>query len=190
MEATDRSGVIPNADAAVNYGAIGRVIGHEISHQFDDQGSKIDDTGALNNWWAASDLAKFEAATASLAAQYDGYEPIPGVHINGKLTLGENIGDLAGLAVALDAYHATLGGKPAPVLAGLNGDQRFFLSFAQTHRSLQRENALRQQLATDPHSPNEWRSAEVRNVEAWYAAFNVKPGQKMYLSPDQRVRVW
>jgi len=180
----------PYADAAVNYGAIGRVIGHEISHQLDDQGSKYDETGALNDWWAPADLARFKAATAALSAQYDGYEPLPGLHINGRLTLGENIGDLAGLAVALDAYHASLGGKPAPVLAGLSGDQRFFLSFAQTHRSLQRENALRQQLISDPHSPNEWRAAEVRNVDAWYQAFAVKPGQKMYLAPDARVRVW
>ncbi len=180
----------PNADAAVNYGAIGRVIGHEISHQFDDQGSKYDETGALNNWWAPTDLERFQKATAALAAQYDSYEPIPGLHINGRLTLGENIGDLAGLAIALDAYHASLNGKPAPVLAGLTGDQRYFLSFAQTHRSLQRENALRAQLISDPHSPNEWRAAEVRNVDAWYAEFGVKPGQKMYLAPDARVRVW
>jgi len=180
----------PAADPAVNYGAIGRVIGHEISHQFDDQGSKFDETGALNNWWAPEDLARFQKATAALASQYDGYEPLPGLHINGRLTLGENIGDLAGLAISLDAYHASLGGKPAPVLAGLSGDQRFFLSFAQTHRSLQRENALRQQLISDPHSPNEWRSAEVRNMDAWYAEFGVKPGQKMYLPPEGRVRVW
>jgi putative endopeptidase len=180
----------PYADAAVNYGAIGRVIGHEISHQFDDQGSKYDETGALNDWWAPADLTRFKAATAALAAQYDGYEPLPGLHINGRLTLGENIGDLAGLGVALDAYHASLSGKPAPVLAGLTGDQRFFLSFAQTHRSLQRENALRQQLISDPHSPNEWRAAEVRNMDAWYSEFQVKPGQKMYLAPDARVRVW
>jgi len=180
----------PYADAAVNYGAIGRVIGHEISHQFDDQGSKYDETGALNNWWAPADLERFKAATAALARQYDGYEPLPGLHINGRLTLGENIGDLAGLGISLDAYHASLGGKPAPVLAGLTGDQRFFLSFAQTHRSLQRENALRQQLISDPHSPNEWRAAEVRNMDAWYTEFGVKPGQKMYLAPDARVRVW
>jgi putative endopeptidase len=180
----------PNADPAVNYGAIGRVIGHEISHQFDDQGSKFDATGALNNWWAPEDLTQFQKATSALAAQYDAYEPLPGLHINGRLTLGENIGDLAGLAVSLDAYHASLGGKPAPVLAGLTGDQRFFLSFAQTHRSLQRDNALRQQIISDPHSPNEWRSAEVRNVDAWYASFDVKPGQKMYLPPEGRVRVW
>jgi putative endopeptidase len=180
----------PNADPAVNYGAIGRVIGHEISHQFDDQGSKYDETGALNNWWAPADLERFQAATTALARQYDSYEPLPGLHINGRLTLGENIGDLAGLAMSLDAYHASLGGKPAPVLAGLTGDQRFFLSFAQTHRSLQRENALRAQLISDPHSPNEWRAAEVRNMDAWYAEFAVKPGQKMYLAPDARVRVW
>jgi len=180
----------PNADAAVNYGAIGRVIGHEISHQFDDQGSKYDETGALNDWWAPQDLARFKAATAALAAQYDGYEPLPGLHINGRLTLGENIGDLAGLGIALDAYHASLGGKPAPVLAGLTGDQRYFLSFAQTHRSLQRENALRAQLISDPHSPNPWRAAEVRNIDAWYKEFDVKPGQKMYLAPEARVRVW
>jgi len=180
----------PNADAAVNYGAIGRVIGHEISHQFDDQGSKFDEKGALDNWWTPQDLAKFQAAGAGLAAQYDAYEPLPGARINGRLTLGENIGDLAGLSMAYDAYHASLGGKPAPVLAGLTGDQRFFLSFAQTHRSLQRDNALRQQLLTDPHSPNEWRTAEVRNVDAWYESFGVQPGQKMYLPPDRRVRVW
>ncbi len=180
----------PYADPAVNYGAIGRVIGHEISHQFDDQGSKFDASGALDNWWAPEDLKLFQKATAALAAQYDAYEPLPGLHINGRLTLGENIGDLAGLAISLDAYHASLGGKPAPVLAGLTGDQRFFLSFTQTHRSLQRENALRQQIISDPHSPNEWRSAEVRNMDAWYKAFDVKPGQKMYLAPDARVRVW
>ncbi|HEY8574159.1 M13 family metallopeptidase [Phenylobacterium sp.] len=180
----------PHADPAVNYGAVGRVIGHEISHQFDDQGSKYDETGALNNWWAPSDLERFRAAGAGLAAQYDAYEPLPGLRINGRLTLGENIGDLAGLAMSLDAYHASLKGKPAPVLGGLTGDQRFFMSFAQTHRSLQRENALRQQLISDPHSPNEWRSAEVRNMDAWYREFDVKPGQKMYLPPEQRVRVW
>ena len=180
----------PNADPAVNYGAIGRVIGHEISHQFDDQGSKFDARGALSNWWTPEDLAKFQAAGAGLAAQYDAYEPLPGAHISGRLTLGENIGDLAGLTMAYDAYHASLRGRPAPILAGLTGDQRFFLSFAQTHRSLQRENALRQQLLTDPHSPNEWRTAEVRNVDAWYEAFAVTPGQKMYLPPERRVRVW
>jgi putative endopeptidase len=180
----------PNADPAVNYGAIGYVIGHEISHQFDDQGSKYDETGALNDWWSPDDLRRFRAATDALAAQYDAYEPLPGLHINGRLTLGENIGDLAGLAIARDAYLKSLGGRPAPVLGGLTGDQRFFLAFAQMERSIPRENALRQQVLTNPHSPDEWRTAEVRNVDAWYAAFDVKPGQKMYLAPEQRVRVW
>jgi len=179
-----------HADAAVNYGAIGYVIGHEISHQFDDQGSKYDETGALNDWWSPDDLKRFQAATSALAAQYDAYEPLPGLHINGRLTLGENIGDLAGLAISRDAYLKSLGGKPAPVLGGLTGDQRFFLAFAQMERSISRENALRRQVLTDPHSPNEWRTAESRNVDAWYAAFDVKPGQKMYLAPEARVRVW
>jgi putative endopeptidase len=180
----------PAADDAVNYGAIGVVMGHELSHVFDDQGSKFDERGALNNWWTDADYKQFQAATAALAAQYGGYEPLPGAHINGKLTLGENIGDLAGLALAYDAYHASLGGKPAPVLGGLSGDQRFFMAYAQVYRTLQREDFLRQQLATDPHSPGEWRASEVRNVDAWYKAFDVKPGQKMYLTPEQRVRIW
>ncbi|OHB29245.1 MAG: hypothetical protein A2790_12765 [Phenylobacterium sp. RIFCSPHIGHO2_01_FULL_69_31] len=180
----------PNADPAVNYGAIGRVIGHEISHQFDDQGAKFDETGALNNWWSAEDLAKFRTVGAGLVAQYSQYEPLPGLHINGLLTVGENIGDLAGLALAYDAYRASLRGKPAPVLAGLTGDQRFFLSFAQVLRSVQREDALRQQILTDPHAPNEWRAAQVRNLDAWYAAFDVKPEQKAYLPPDRRIQVW
>jgi len=178
------------ADPAVNYGAIGVVMGHELSHVFDDQGSKFDEHGALNNWWTDADLKRFTAAAEALAAQYDRYEPLPGVHINGHLTLGENIGDLAGLSLALDAYHASLGGRPSPVLGGFTGDQRFFMAYAQVYRTLQREGFLRQQLATDPHSPGEWRAAEVRNVDAWYAAFDVKPGARMYLAPDQRVKVW
>ncbi len=179
-----------HADPAVNYGAIGYVIGHEISHQFDDQGSKYDETGALNDWWTPDDLKRFKAATDALAAQYDAYEPLPGLHINGRLTLGENIGDLAGLAISRDAYLKSLGGRPAPVVGGLTGDQRFFLGFAQMERSISRENAIRRQVLTDPHSPNEWRTAEARNLDAWYAAFDVKPGQKMYLPPEGRVRVW
>jgi len=180
----------PAADPAVNYGAIGVVMGHELSHVFDDQGSKFDEHGALNNWWTDADRKQFTAAAEALAAQYDRYEPLPGVHINGHLTLGENIGDLAGLSLALDAYHTSLGGTPSPVLGGFTGDQRFFMSYAQVYRTLQRESFLRQQLATDPHSPGEWRAAEVRNVDAWYAAFDVKPGARMYLPPDQRVKVW
>ena len=179
-----------NADPAVNYGGIGVVIGHELSHQFDDQGSKFDETGALKNWWTPEDLAQFKTATARLAAQYDAYEPLPGVHINGRLTLGENIADLAGLALAYQAYHASLDGKPAPVLGGFTGDQRFFMSFNQVYRQLQRESYLRQSLATNPHSPGEWRAQEVRNVDAWYAAFDVKPGQKDYREPADRVRIW
>jgi putative endopeptidase len=178
------------ADPAVNYGAIGVVMGHELSHVFDDQGSKFDEHGALNNWWTDADRKKFTAAAEALAAQYDRYEPLPGVHINGHLTLGENIGDLAGLSLALDAYHGSLGGRPAPVLSGFTGDQRFFMAYAQVYRTLQRESFLRQQLATDPHSPGEWRAAEVRNIDAWYAAFDVKPGSRMYLPPEQRVNVW
>jgi len=179
-----------HADPAVNYGGIGVVIGHELSHQFDDQGAKFDEIGALNNWWKPEDLAQFKAATARLAAQYDAYEPLPGVHINGRLTLGENIADLAGLALAYQAYHASLEGKPAPVLDGFTGDQRFFMSFNQVYRQLQRESYLRQALATDPHSPGEWRAQEVRNVDAWYAAFDVKPGQHAYRDPKDRVRIW
>ncbi len=180
----------PAADPAVNYGAIGVVMGHELSHLFDDQGSKFDETGALNNWWTPEDFARFHKATEALAAQYDTYEPLPGAHINGHLTNGENIADLAGLALARDAYFASLGGKTPPVIGGLTADQRFFMSFAQLYRGLTRENFLRQMLATDPHSPGEWRAAEVRNMDAWYEAFGVKPGQKMYLAPAERVRIW
>ena len=179
-----------HADPAVNYGGIGVVIGHELSHQFDDQGAKFDEIGALNNWWRPEDLAQFKAATARLAAQYDAYEPLPGVHINGRLTLGENIADLAGLALAYQAYHASLNGQTPPVIDGFTGDQRFFMSFNQVYRQLQRESYLRQALATDPHSPGEWRAQEVRNVDAWYVAFNVTPGQKAYRPPADRVKIW
>jgi putative endopeptidase len=180
----------PVADPAVNYGTIGVVMGHELSHQFDDQGSKFDEHGALNNWWAPEDLKQFTAATEALARQYDGYEPLSGMHINGHLTLGENTADLAGLALARDAYHASLSGTQAPVIGGFTADQRFYMAYNQVYRSLSREDFMRQALATDPHSPGEWRGAEVRNVDPWYEAFAVKPGQKMYLAPEQRVRIW
>jgi putative endopeptidase len=180
----------PNADSAANYGAIGVVMGHELSHHFDDQGSKFDEHGALNNWWTPDDLAHFTAATEALAKQYDGYEPLPGMHINGHLTLGENTADLAGLALALDAYRTSLNGKPGPVIDGFTAEQRFFMGYAQIYRSLSREDYMRQALATDPHSPGEWRTSEVRSVDAWYAAFAVKPGQKAYLEPNQRVKIW
>ena len=178
------------ADRAVNYGGIGRTIGHELSHQFDDQGAKFDERGAMNNWWEPQDLVQFKAAGEALAGQYDAFEPLPGLHINGRLTLGENIGDVAGLSLSYDAYKASLNGKPAPVLGGFTGDQRFYLSHAQVWRILQRETDLRRTIATDPHSPGEWRAAQVRNLDPWYAAFNVTPAGKQYLPPAQRVRVW
>jgi len=180
----------PNADPAVNYGAIGAVIGHEISHHFDDQGRKFDPKGNLSDWWTATDVTRFKALTDQVVAQYAAYEPIPGLHVNGELTLGENMADLAGLNVAYDAYHISLKGKPAPVINGYTGDQRFFMGFAQVWRSKQREAALRQQIATDPHTPGAWRPYVVRNMDAWYTAFNVKPGTKFYLEPKDRLRVW
>ncbi|MBX9796814.1 M13 family metallopeptidase [Sphingomonas sp.] len=178
------------ADPAVNYGGIGAVIGHEISHHFDDQGRKYDQTGKLTDWWTAADVAAFDKLTGQLVKQYDAYEPLPGQHVQGALTLGENIADLAGLSVALDAYHRSLGGKPAPVIGGYTGDQRFYLGWAQVWRSKYREAALRQQLLTDPHSPGEQRTAVVRNLDAWYGAFGAQPGQKLYLADGDRVRIW
>ncbi len=180
----------PNADAAMNYGGIGAVIGHEISHHFDDQGSKYDSTGKLTTWWTDADVAAFKAAAQKLVAQYNQYEPLPGQKINGEFTLGENIGDLAGLAVAYDAYKASLGGKEAPVLNGLTGDQRFFLGWAQVWRRNYREANLSQRLTTDPHSPSIQRAWVVRNQDAWYDAYNVQPGQKLYLPAGERVHIW
>jgi putative endopeptidase len=180
----------PKADPAVNYGGIGVVIGHELSHHFDDQGAKYDKSGKLTQWWTQADIDAFNAAEARLAAQYDAYEPLPGQHIQGKLTLGENSADLAGLAIAYDAYHKSLGGKPAPVIDGMTGDQRFFLGYAQVWRIKFREETLRQRLLTDPHSPGEFRVWEVRNSDPWYKAFPVKPGDRMYLKPEDRVKIW
>ncbi|PTS87244.1 MULTISPECIES: M13 family metallopeptidase [unclassified Caulobacter] len=181
----------PAADPAVNYGAIGAVIGHEISHGFDDQGRKIDAKGALRDWWTAEDAKRFEAQADILGKQYDQYEPVPGAKINGKLTMGENIADLAGLQVAIDAYHASLGGKPAPVIDGMTGDQRLFLAFAQAWQEKSRPDSLKQQMASDPHSPSSFRViGPTRNVDAWYTAFGVKPGEAYYLSPEARSRVW
>ena len=180
----------PKADPAVNYGAIGAVIGHEISHHFDDQGRKYDPTGKLADWWTQEDIKRFTVFTDRLVKQYDAYEPLPGQHVQGGLTLGENIADLAGLTVALDAYHRSLDGKPAPVIGGLTGDQRFYLGWAQVWRSKTREPALRQRLLSDPHSPDPLRAATVRNFDAWYAAFGAKPGEKLYLKPDERIRIW
>ncbi len=182
----------PNADDAVNYGEIGATIGHEISHGFDDQGSKYDGDGVLRNWWTPTDRKNFDARTTALAGQYDKYEPIAGVHINGKLTLGENIADLAGLVIAYKAYHIALGGKPAPVLNGHTGDQRFYLAYAQSWREKHTTDALRVQLLSNPHSPSEYRvNGVVRNDDGWYAAYpDVKPGDKYYLPPAERVHLW
>jgi putative endopeptidase len=183
----------PNADPAVNYGAIGGVIGHEISHGFDDQGRKSDGKGVLRDWWTAEDAAKFEAQASSLAGQYEAYtfEGLPGMHIDGRASMGENIGDLGGVLIALDAYHASLGGKPAKVIDGYTGDQRFFLGWGQAWRTLTRTEALRQQLVSDPHSPGQIRAVNpLRNVDAWYKAWNIQPGAKQYIAPQQRVRIW
>jgi len=181
----------PNADPAINYGGIGAVIGHEMTHGFDDQGRKFDGSGRLADWWAADDGPKFQTRADRLGAQYSAFEPVPGAHIKGELTMGENIADLGGVLVALDAYHASLHGQPAPVIDGLTGDQRFFLGFAQIWREKMRDDALREDLVSDPHSPSHYRVvATLRNVDAWYAAFDVKPGDPMYVAPDQRVRIW
>jgi putative endopeptidase len=184
----------PHADPAVNYGGIGGVIGHEISHGFDDQGRKSDGYGRLRDWWTPEDAAKFKQRTDRLGAQYSANAPLPSKpdeHINGATTMGENIGDMGGINLALDAYHASLKGKPAPVIDGLTGDQRVFLGWAQVWRSKIRDSALIQQLHTDPHSPSTARVNEVvRNVDAWYAAFDVKPGDKLYIPPEQRVHIW
>ncbi|KIC60993.1 peptidase M13 [Brevundimonas nasdae] len=181
----------PNADPAVNYGGIGAVIGHEITHGFDDQGRKSDGDGVLRDWWTPEDAARFEARAKVLGDIYDKLEPIPGVHVNGDLTMGENIADLGGLLLALDAYHKSLNGQPAPVIDGLTGDQRVFLGWAQVWREKSREAALKEQLTTDPHSPGSVRAAtSPRNIDAWYAAFGVSPDQKEYIAPEARARIW
>jgi predicted metalloendopeptidase len=180
----------PSRPVAMDYGAIGAVIGHEISHSFDDSGALFDAAGRFRNWWTDEDKAHFDASSAQLVKQYDGYRPFPDLAVNGKLTLGENIADVAGLAAAYDAYKMSLGGQPAPVVAGLSGDQQFFLSFAQSWRLKMREPALRQQILQDGHAPDEYRADTVRNLDPWYAAFDVKPGQALYLDPKDRVRVW
>ena len=180
----------PNADAAYNYGGIGAVIGHEISHHFDDQGAKYDSSGNLNNWWTEADYANFEARGKALIDQYALYEIFPGEFVDGEFTLGENIGDLAGLSIAFDAYKASLGGKEAPVLDGLTGDQRFFLGWAQVWRRNYRDEELKNRLKTDSHSPSIQRTWVVRNMDAWYDAFGVEAGDAMYLPPEERVTVW
>jgi putative endopeptidase len=180
----------PAADAAANYGSIGAVIGHEVSHGFDNTGAEFDAEGRLANWWTPDDEAHFKAAGQRLVEQYSAYEALPGLHLNGQQTLGENIADVAGLAAAYSAYQASLGGKPAPVIDGLSGDQRFFLAFAQSWRNKTRDAALRKQVVTDGHAPGRFRAQTVRNIDAWYDAFSPKPGEKLYLDPKARVRIW
>jgi putative endopeptidase len=181
----------PNADPAVNYGGVGGVIGHEMGHGFDDQGAKSDAQGVLRDWWTAEDFARFRAITDRLVSQYDAFEPLPGLNVNGRLTLGENIGDNGGLQVALHAYRLSLGGQPAPVLEGTTGEQRFFMSRAQSRRQLMRDQTLRNQVLTDPHSPAVYRiNGVVRNMDAWYAAFGAEPGDALYLPPAERVTIW
>jgi putative endopeptidase len=181
----------PAADPAVNYGGIGGVIGHEMGHGFDDQGAKSDARGVLRTWWNARDEQAFKALGDRLVEQYSQFEPLPGLRLNGRLSLGENIGDLGGLSVALEAYRLSLGGQPAAVIDGLTGEQRFFHGWAQVWRTLFRDQRLRNQIMTGPHSPAEFRvNGVVRNIDAWYEAFDVKPGDRLYLPPEQRVRIW
>ncbi|MEH6419640.1 M13 family metallopeptidase [Pseudomonas sp. CGJS7] len=180
-----------NADPAVNYGGIGAVIGHEMGHGFDDQGSKSDFAGIQRNWWTDADRAGFEQRTKALGAQYDAFCPLPKVCVNGQLTMGENIGDLGGISMAYTAYQLSLGGKPAPVIDGLSGDQRFFLSWGQIWKSKYRDEALLNLIKTNPHSPGQYRAnGPLRNFDPWYQAFEVKPGDAMYVAPEQRVRIW
>jgi putative endopeptidase len=168
---------------------MGAVIGHEVSHSFDDMGSQFDARGRLANWWTAADLAHFKVVSERLAAQYDAYRPFPDLPVNGHQTLSENIADVAGLAAAYDAYRLSLRG-PAPARQGFTGEQQFFISFAQSRREKRREAARRAQIVTDGHAPSEYRADTVRNLDAWYAAFQVKPGQKLYLATVDRVHIW
>jgi putative endopeptidase len=181
----------PNADAAVNYGAIGAVIGHEIGHGFDDQGRKFGPDGALRDWWTAHDAEVFAARTARLIREFSAFEALPGLKVNGANTIGENIGDLGGLNMAYEAYRISLKGQPAPVLGGLSGDQRFFLAYAQVYRSKYRDGVLRELVLSDVHSPDYFRvNGPLPNVDAWYSAFGVQPGDRLYIRPEDRVRIW
>ena len=180
----------PKAPAAANYGAIGTIIGHEISHTFDSEGAAFDSKGRVRNWWTPEDLAHFKAASAALVAQYDTYKPFPDLAVNGRQTLSENIADVAGLDAAFDGFHASLKGTEAPRVDNLTGDQQFFIAFGQNWGSITREGALRQQVLSDPHSPGEFRAATVRNNEGWYTVFPIQPTDKLYLAPKDRVRIW
>jgi putative endopeptidase len=185
---------VPSFDAhaplAANYGAIGAVIGHEISHTFDSEGSAFDAKGRLRNWWTKDDFAHFNAVAARLVAQYDAYKPFPDLALNGKQTLAENIADDAGLAAAYDAYRASLKGQAAPEQDGFTGDQQFYIAYAQSWAAKMRPSALRNEILTDTHSPDHWRVFEVRNQNEWYKAFEVKPDEKLYLAPNERVQIW
>jgi putative endopeptidase len=181
----------PAADPAVNYGGIGAVIGHEMIHGFDDEGRKYDGSGVLTTWWTDADAAQFNARAGVLGRQFDTYEPFPGFHVKGDLTMGENIADLGGALVALDAYHNALGDKPARVRDGLTGEQRFFLGYAQSWRHKSTDDSIRQQIVSNPHAPVQYRvNGVVRNMDAWYDAFNVKPTDKLFVAPDDRARIW
>jgi predicted metalloendopeptidase len=174
----------------MDYGAIGAVIGHEISHSFDNLGAQFDSQGRLRNWWTPEDLAHFNAAADRLVRQYDSYQPFPDLAVNGRLTLAENIADLAGLSAAYHAYRLSYGGREAPKAAGFTGDQQFFLSFGQAWRGKMRDAALRGRILTDGHAPGQYRALTVRNIDPWYPAFRVKAGEKLYLAPAERVRMW
>jgi predicted metalloendopeptidase len=184
----------PNFDPSwpdqMNYGAMGSVIGHEISHSFDDQGAEFDDTGRLKNWWTPQDAAHFKASAKKLVDQFNAYKPFPDLSVNGAQTISENIADVAGLAVAYDAYRLANGGKEAAAIDGISGDQQFFIAFAQGWRDKQREASARQRIVIDTHAPDQYRADTVRNLDAWYGAFKVQPTEKLYLVPDARVKVW
>ena len=180
----------PRRPAAMDYGSMGAIIGHEVSHSFDNQGALFDARGRLHNWWTPEDFKHFEASSGQLAAQYSSYKPFPDLAVNGRQTLGENIADLAGLAATYDAYHRSLHGATAPEEAGLTGDQQFFVSYAQSWRWKAREQTLRNRILTDGHAPSQYRALTVRNLDPWYAAFDVKSGDKLYLAPADRVRIW
>jgi endothelin-converting enzyme/putative endopeptidase len=180
----------PKAPNAANYGAIGTVIGHEVSHTFDSEGAAFDSRGRVRNWWTPEDYAHFQKTTDALVAQYDTYHPFPDVSINGRQTLAENIADVAGVSAAFEAYHASIKGQSAPVVDNLTGDQQFFIAYAQNWGSKVRDNTLRQQVLTDPHSPGMYRAETVRNIDGWYTAFKIAPTDKLYLTPDNRVRIF
>jgi putative endopeptidase len=180
-----------HADPAVNYGAIGAVIGHEIGHGFDDQGRRFDANGVLRDWWAPKDAEEYMKRAKMIVDQYNTFEPLPGLHVNGELTLGENIGDLTGVVISHRAYELALNGQPAPVIDGLSGDERFFLAWAQQWRVKYRDDALRQQVLTNPHAPDMFRvNGPLRNIQEFYATFNVKEGDKMFLAPGERTKIW